>query len=153
MGKRRTNRMNSITALGGTLVQRDIAEKVVAFCINQLLPKYRTLDITVSFKKLQENYGAYGFCNSADYYSKNREFILEIDKDIRLYDLVSTICHEMVHVKQYVKGELSDLFSESGTKWKKKKFSLDYNYDDSPWEKEAFRLEEKLAIDCFKFVL
>lgn len=153
MGKRRTNRMNSITALGGTVVQRDIAEKVVAFCINQLLPKYRTLDITVSFKKLQESHGAYGFCNIADYYSKNREFILDIDKDIRLYDLVSTICHEMVHVKQYVKGELSDLFSESGTKWKKKKFSLDYNYDDSPWEKEAFRLEEKLAIDCFKFVL
>ena len=145
--------MNSITALGGTVVQRDIAEKVVAFCINQLLPKYRTLDITVSFKKLQESHGAYGFCNIADYYSKNREFILDIDKDIRLYDLVSTICHEMVHVKQYVKGELSDLFSESGTKWKKKKFSLDYNYDDSPWEKEAFRLEEKLAIDCFKFVL
>ena len=145
--------MNSITALGGTIQQKDIAEKVVAFCIKQLLPKYRSLDITISFKKLQENYGAYGFCNSADYYSKNREFILEIDKDIRLYDLVSTICHEMVHVKQYVKGELSDLFSESGTKWKKKKFALDYDYDDSPWEKEAFRLEEKLAIECFKSVL
>ena len=86
MGKRRTNRMNSITALGGTVVQRDIAEKVVAFCINQLLPKYRTLDITVSFKKLQESHGAYGFCNIADYYSKNREFILDIDKDILVFD-------------------------------------------------------------------
>ena len=67
--------------------------------------------------------------------------------------MVSTICHEIVHVKQYVKKELSDLFDESCTKWKKKRYSMEYDYHNSPWEKEAYKLEESLAIKCFKEVL
>jgi hypothetical protein len=145
--------MNNITAMGGTAFQRDLAQSVVSFCIKTLLPNYRTLDITVAFKNLQKSEGAYGFCNTADYHTTNREFILDIDRDLRLYDMVSTICHEMVHVKQYVKKELSDLYDESGTKWKKKKYSMEYDYHNSPWEKEAYKLEESLAIKCFKEVL
>ena len=35
-------------------------------------------------------------------------------------------------------------------KWKKTIFKDTIKYDDMPWEKEAYKLETKLAIECFK---
>jgi hypothetical protein len=51
----------------------------------------------------------------------------------------------MVHIKQYVKGELGDF-----RQWKSRKISDKTEYYDLPWEKEAYRLEERLAMECFK---
>ena len=37
----------------------------------------------------------------------NRTFEIEINKDIGIKELVTTICHEMVHVKQYARNEMT----------------------------------------------
>ena len=50
-----------------------------------------------------------------------------------------TLAHEMVHAKQYIFGEL-DGYSDS---WKGSDVNY-YSYEDSPWEKEAYKLEEIL---------
>ena len=39
------------------------------------------------------------------------------------------------------------------TRWKKVIYSENTSYDDSPWEKEAFRVEKQLAMQCFEEVL
>jgi len=59
-------------------------------------------------------------------------------------DIMQTIAHEMVHAKQYLRGEL-DGYSGS---WKGKK-PRNYSYENSPWEKEAHKLEKKLYKSCY----
>ena len=39
------------------------------------------------------------------------------------------------------------------TRWKKTVYSEDVSYEESPWEKEAFKIEKKLAMQCFEEVL
>jgi hypothetical protein len=86
---------------------------------------------------------AYGYCLMTD---SNKNFELEIRKGMRLYDLVSTVCHEMVHVKQYYRKEMDDRTS----RWKSRKLPEEMSYMDRPWEKEAFKLEGPLALECFQ---
>jgi len=133
---------NVVETQGGKAFERDIAYKTVHWCIQKLLPRYRTLDITVTFKDLK---GVYGYCMEGD---NNRTFELEIAKGLGLFDMISTICHEMVHVKQYAKREMDGY----GERWKKSKIKDGTPYMELPWEKEAFRLERGLAIECFEAI-
>lgn len=53
------------------------------------------------------------------------------------------LAHEMVHLKQYMKGELVDIPGTNAVSWKGVRFSCSNNpeswtYWDSPWEMEAF---------------
>lgn len=128
---------NLIEVTGGNKFQKDLVVKTVGFCIKELLPRFRTLDITVKLKKLPE--GNYGYCMMGD---DNREFELEINKNLSLKDLITTLTHEMVHVKQYARKEMD----ANGLRWKKGRVSNNTDYLDLPWEKEAFRLENKLAM-------
>lgn len=130
--------MNIVEVTGGPAKEREVVENVVHWCIKKLMPRVRSLDIEVKLTKCN----AYGYCLMTD---NHKTFELEIRKGMNLYDLISTICHEMVHVKQYYRKEM-----DNNRRWKSRKVSEDTNYVDEPWEKEAFRLEERLAIECFK---
>lgn len=112
------------------------------------MPRFRTLDITVKMTNCMERDGVYGYCMEGD---NNRQFEIEVDKNLRLYDLVSTLTHELTHMKQYARGEMKNL-DDGRVRWKKKIFN-DVSYEDSPWEKEAFRVEKELALLCFEEVL
>lgn len=139
--------MNYVEVIGGVKHKREIAEKVVCWCMNKLLPRYRTLDVTVNLTNCFKTHGTYGYCLSIT----DREFEIEIDKSLSLREFIETICHEMVHVKQYAKGEMKEL-SRSQILWKKKVFG-DIAYEDAPWEREAFRCEKSLALSCFSETL
>jgi len=132
--------MNNVICVGGRKKEREIAHDVVAWCINKMMPRMKTLDIEVEFEKLD----VFGYCALGD---TNREFTLSIQKGLSLYELVSTICHEMVHVKQYARKELR--YVKGATMWKKKSY-VNVDYNDAPWEKEAFGLEDKLAAECLR---
>jgi len=132
--------MNYVEVIGGPAKEREVVEKTVQWCIKKLMPRVRTLNIEVKLTKCN----AYGYCMMTD---DHKTFELEIRKGMNLYDLISTVCHEMVHVKQYYRKEMDD----TNNRWKSKKLpDAGLDYMDRPWEKEAFRLEEKLAIECFK---
>ena len=128
--------MNIVKVTGGNKFQKETTEKVVYEMISALLPKVRTLKIDVQIKKLTGD--AVGWCLMGD---THKEFEIEISKDLTLKDFVTTICHEMVHVKQYARNEM-DCY---GKKWKKKTIPEKTNYYDLPWEKEAYRMQDKLA--------
>ena len=128
--------MNLVEVTGGKKYQRDIAQKVVYAMIDTLMPRMRTLDIEVKIRKISGD--AVGYCMQED---TNRMFTIDVQKDLSLRDFITTICHEMVHVKQYARNEM-DCY---GRKWKTKVISDKVGYHDLPWEKEAYRLQDKLA--------
>jgi len=70
---------------------------------------------------------------------KPREFILEIQRGMSEKELLCTFAHELCHVKQYAYGELN----EKGTRWLSRKYD-NVPYNQTPWEKEAYKTEERL---------
>ena len=128
--------MNYIEVTGGNKFQREIAEKVVYEMISALMPRVRTLDINIEIKKFTGD--TVGWCLMGD---THKEFEIEVSKDLSLKDFVTTICHEMVHVKQYYRKEMDG----ETMRWKKKTLSENTNYYELPWEKEAYRMQDKLA--------
>ena len=69
--------MNFISAKNGNRVQNTIARDVVRHCIKQLMPRMKTLDISVIFKKIPEKENTIGTCLMQD---NNRSFEIEIQK-------------------------------------------------------------------------
>ena len=128
--------MNYVEVIGGNKFQRQTAEKVVHEMIAALMPKMRTLEITVNIQKLTGE--AVGWCMMED---TNREFTIDVHNKLTLKDFVTTICHEMVHVKQYARKETCGY----GEKWKGKKINPKTAYYDLPWEKEAYKMQDSLA--------
>lgn len=119
--------MNSIEVRGGKAYQKKYVKSVVEFCIKKLMPRMDSLDITVVLKDLKSD--AYGYCLS----ETTREFELEIHKRLPLRKLLTTVAHEMVHVKQYARRELTGDDVWQGKTINPKKV----DYWDKPWEIEA----------------
>ena len=152
---------NSLAVVGGTQRQRDLANQVARFCIDELMPRIRTLDIKINLTKIFET-GSFAECTPwDDGYGPTRAF--EINIDHRIYKpfskdpafpvedgyqmFVETVCHEMVHVMQWVKGLLTDRVypKKLGYRqlWKNKLYK-GVSYSKLPWERQAHRMEKKL---------
>ena len=138
--------MNFVEVNGGNKTQREICHKVVAHMIGQLLPRFRTLNIAVNLVTIKSD--AIGFCMMQE---TNRDFEIELDKKLGIKKMVQALCHEMVHVKQYARNEMNDGIVKGRARWKSKYIKMDTNYWDLPWEKEAYRMEKKLADAIWEF--
>jgi hypothetical protein len=126
-----------ITVTGGKPNQRKYVESMVEFCINTLMPRMKTLDITV---RLCTPKGAMGYCLELD---NKREFDIEIDRTQPMRKMLETLAHEMVHVKQFARRELHPANDEwYGKTYNPKKV----DYWDLPWEIEAHGRETGLFI-------
>ena len=126
-----------IEVIGGKEYQRKRVQSIAEFCVKTLMPRMKTLDITV---KLKNPNGAMGYCLELD---NNRTFEIEADKKLRLRKLLETIAHEMVHVKQYARRELHPVTDTwCGKTYNPKKTS----YWDLPWEIEAHGSEVGLFV-------
>jgi hypothetical protein len=131
--------MNIVEAVGGKKKERELAIEVVNWCIKKMMPRIKTLEISISF----ENIDAYGYCMEED---TNREFTVTIRKGLSIQELIGTVVHEMIHVKQYARKELRNV--NGRTMWKTKDYS-NVAYMDAPWEKEAYKLEKPYTLECF----
>lgn len=129
----------AVTGPQGGIVQPDLHANIVLAVRNfaQQLGISRLKNnilVRVHNKVFINEDGTQALCESLD----QRSFIL----DICMYsNWVVNLAHEMVHVKQFARGEL-----DSGlTSWKSNKYCANIEYWDQPWEKEARRLQFKLA--------
>lgn len=71
---------------------------------------------------------------------------IALDSKLNGEKLFETLAHEMVHAKQYAKGQLTTYNKrngEVGFKWMGK--TKNYKYFDSPWEIEAYSKEKLLT--------
>lgn len=135
--------MLQVTIKGGTKSQRKHTESLVHFCADMLMPRLKDkLDITVRLKTIKAKENAYGYCTSdpegnADRADRPREFELEIHNKMPLRRVLETVAHEMVHVKQYARGELYEGSRVSKNRWQGRWINKDPDYWDQPWEIEA----------------
>ena len=136
--------MNLIGVTGGTKKQRQLAYEVAEFCIEKLMPRHRTLDITIELNRCADT-GALGYCCVGDH---NREYVIESDNRIYKNDIeefITTLCHEMVHVMQTAKGVMRELSRPRMRMMWKGIDHTDTPYSRQPWERQAFRMQKKLA--------
>ena len=108
--------------------QRTI-EDALWFAKSYLLPRHKIDEIEIeSWKDLPHD----GDCYDAD----DRSFSIRVNKDLSKEDLLTTIFHEFVHIKQHIKKEFGgDVFAISNE---------EVAYEDRPYEIEAFRLEQEM---------
>jgi len=139
-----------IETTGGLKKERELAEDVMWFCLETLMPRMRKLSIELEFTKTM-NEGAYGYAYMGD---DKKDLVIQIDHKLGrtegLDKLIETICHEMVHIWQFATGRLKDNFQgEYKQLWKckdgKYRNYTKTSYDRQPWETEAYALEGKLT--------
>lgn len=124
-------------------IDKKICKRAVKFYAKQLLSDRlrESLHIHVEFIELLEN--EYGYCNSED--ELNKTFLISINKNLTPEQTLLVLAHEMGHVKQYAKHELKDYVYGDRTKFQDKIFEkASVGYWQSPWEKDARKIERKL---------
>lgn len=67
---------------------------------------------------------------------------ITINRNIAKSELVPTIFHEMVHIKQILSNDLVIGEGKRPSEWRGMQYSD--NYENLPWEQEAFRLEQHM---------
>jgi hypothetical protein len=111
------------------------------YLMGKRLPKY--ISTRVVFTK---GLKADADCIWEDDNNRPREFTIRINARMSMTKVLLALAHEMVHVKQYARGELKDFFNRPTTcRFNGVVHDVEKTpYDKLPWEKEAFRLENKL---------
>jgi hypothetical protein len=131
--------------------KRAEVKSLIEFCVDKLMPRLKdklAIDVTL-IANLTEKEGLAGDCIwNDDSCNRPREFIIRVDSTQDRDDMMETVAHEMVHVKQYARGELKDFSATDAVcKWQGKDINLSkLNYYDHPWEIEAHGREKGLYI-------
>jgi hypothetical protein len=130
---------------GGRL--RKVITMAAGFYMSVLLPRHihETLTLNISMKTPRAMKGNEGTCMIVDTNRRNRavEFDIDLNRDTNTKTTLYNLAHELVHVKQFVMGELN----EEQTKFRGGRFDTDVvDYWDLPWEIEAFGRERGLYI-------
>ena len=94
-----------------------------------------------------------GYCEIIPEGKRNpTSFILELKTADKL-EMLSTLAHEMVHVKQYRRGELRHTRNDNLMRWWKETIDIrEVDYYELPWEKEAYTKEVELMEDYKNFL-
>ena len=136
---------------GGSERQRELAMSMAEFCVKKLMPRMKSLEVNIVLKDFGKD-STYGYALPADEAdtSRPRQFDVEINKKVKLRRMLETVAHEMVHVKQFARGELYESVNLGMHRWKGKWLSNSQqcvkDYWDHPWEIEAHGRETGLFI-------
>ena len=120
----------------------EYVQRASQFYAEQLFPKQLLRHIVVSIK-FNKHLDAFGYSSIEKRNTKGaaREFLIELHPYISGKEILKTLAHEFVHVKQYVYEELN----EEETQWQGKPFDSDaVDYFELPWEIEAYGREAGL---------
>jgi hypothetical protein len=112
---------------------------------------FNNIELTMIFEKFPEGDNDYAYCDWVDDNHCSREFHITVDKTLTKKETLLALAHEMVHLKQYAKGELKDIFRPAKMiKWHGDRYMTDgVDYWEQPWEIEAYGREKGLY---FKFL-
>ena len=117
--------------------------EAASFFAKELVPSARIRNnckVTIKFNpKISE----YGYASIQKFNSRKqpRQFLIEIHSGIGARNILETLAHEMIHVKQYIMNETDDGL----TRWKNKKINSEkVDYWDHPWEIDAYGREQGL---------
>jgi len=126
----------------------DYSVSMINFVIEKLMPRMAgRLGITVQYvSNLRKNEGIYGDCIWEDDDYRPREFMIRLDRGLNLKTAMTTLAHEMVHVKQYARDEMRQLTTKRACRYNGELYKDGLDYWDQPWEIEAHGREVGLFI-------
>jgi len=118
-------------------------KRAILFYAKELMSSkmLENIHIKVLFdKNIIDDYG-YASVNDRTDSGKARDFLIEMNPRIGGREILKSLSHEMVHIKQFAYGETDD----SLTRWKGTPIDSDYqDYWRLPWEVEAYGIETGL---------
>ena len=123
---------------------KPIVERAASFFAKELIPNTRVRNHCFTRIRFDGKLQDYGYATVEQYNTRKqpREFLIEIHPGIGAKEIISTIAHEMVHIRQYIEGELNEDMSY----WKGKRINSDkMEYWTSPWELDAHGYEPGLV--------
>ena len=128
---------------GSNKAVRRLIESAAWFYAEKLMGKrlIESLEITINLKKnLLSKEGFEGTAIWEDDGYRPREFTIELDTTVKIRNLLITLAHEMVHVKQWAKNEMYEYMNVAGmVRFKGEKVHMEItDYWDYPWEIEAY---------------
>jgi len=131
----------------GRIAKKDHVITFVENALTGMMPRLRrTIDIEINVLTECDNKN-YALC-----WGDREEVEIELarrsgSKKFTLDEMMLNLAHELVHAKQFIRGELHPTLH----KWKK--FKKDYAntpYFKQPWEKEAYLMEDKIFKQYWK---
>lgn len=134
-----------INVTGGKEYQRNYVESITTFVVQKLMPRMRGLELNIKLKTIHESCGYCLPTDDADP-QRPREFDIEIKKDLPLRTLLETVAHELVHAKQFARGELYQSSRTAKHRWQGEWLDKNPEYWDLPWEIEAHGREVGLFV-------
>jgi len=128
---------------GGSQTQKKYVKSIAEFCCKMLMPRMmNSLVLNFHIKDFGKD-ETLGYCLPDDHADEQRprEFNIELNKTSRLRRLLETTAHEIVHAKQFARGELYWSSIKGQNRWKGEWLSNNKksvkDYWDNPWEIEA----------------
>jgi 2-hydroxy-3-keto-5-methylthiopentenyl-1-phosphate phosphatase len=143
------NEMN-IEVRSRSVSKREMVTKVCEFFSKELSLKTSRYQLTVFVEPhLKRDHHMKGMVAKIG----ERELAMFIDSGMNMQDTIECLAHEMVHVKQFARGQLSyDIKpTKTHTLWFGKRHPVDPY--ESPWELEAYSKEKVLANRVFKILV
>jgi len=134
-----------LLATSGYGYRKQLCEDVVDWFITKFLPRHK-LHIGIEHKGLKRE-EAYGFCDvDTDYGDIHcpRDFSIDLQTNMPQELYVTTLLHELVHLRQWVRGQLK---YRSGRMLFNEERVTDMEYVHQPHEIEAYALENSLYLD------
>jgi len=127
----------------------EVVEQYIANCMKHLnIHRLRSKSVVIKFKNNLHD-DAQGYCFAFDDVAEVTIGKKWSGRNMTFLEQMHTLAHELVHVKQYFRKELT--YANTGEFCWKKRNAGGYKYENQPWEKEAFRLEKELFLECFPF--
>ena len=121
--------LNYLKSLGDFIMHKFFTENKIA-----------NMTVEIIFKEnLYKDSKQYGNCIWEDEHHRPEEFTIEIEPKQKRQLLLNTLAHELVHVKQWAKGEYYQLQRERNVfKFNGQRVDVaKVDYWDHPWEIEA----------------
>lgn len=112
-------------------------EDTVRWFLSKYLPRHH-ISVEVLHRGLRREQ-SYGYCSVSGNAYRPREFLIEIDPKLDLELYTKTIIHELIHLRQWVRGALKE---RRGKVFYKDKTFEDLDYWEYPHEIEAHSLEQ-----------
>lgn len=120
---------------------RSIAKAVIDDLVRPGIAE--NLQITINIKNSNME-GALGYCLPRERNHLPRNFLIELYGKVNKKQLMQTLVHELVHVKQFAHNELKFYRMSSCSRWEDIVIGEETDYWDQPWEVEARAFEKPL---------
>ena len=136
--------MLEIYTSGYGFSQRRCREAVTWFCKTYLPSHHITVEVLHRGLKRE---GVLGYCDVEGSTYRPRDFLIELQSNLKEQEYLTTLFHECVHLMDFCKG---DLKIKSSRKYYKGIDVEDMDYEDQPHELHAYEKEQELYEDYIK---